>query len=314
MAFPMPLERYVVTGPSGWIGQAMLATLAARLGEGWVDQVTCFASSARNMHTAGGEVRVRALDAISPDDVAGAHVIHLAYLTREKAAQLGERAFCDTNLAIDDAVLGAIADATPASLFVASSGAAQMGAQGRDLHPYGLAKLRQEARFLDWGRSVGVPVLAGRIFNLAGPYINKVDGYAIANFAKQALAAEQISIMATTPVFRSFLHVEDLCELVLDSARARLMHGAPVDLCGAEIVEMADLAALVAQAVGGNPVITRGQVDTSRPSVYLGDFTQTRVLAMQTNFRLRPLRQQIADTVAWLGHKALRYTEPLNGA
>lgn len=292
--------RYVLTGPSGWIGQAMLATLAVRLGPDWASRVTCYASTTREMACAGGLLPVRALDQITPDDIAGAHVIHLAYLTREKAGQLGERTFVDTNLAIDNAVLTALDGRAPASVFVASSGAAQLAARGLDLHPYGLGKLRQEARFLEWGRTAGVPVLAGRIFNLAGPYINKVDGYAIANFARQAATSGQIAIAATTPVFRSFLHVTDLCSLVLESAHAGLFHAGPVDLCGAEVLEMADLAEHVAKVVGGNPLITRGPVDTARPSAYLGNFTQTKVLAMQLGLRLQALPQQITDTVSWL--------------
>ena len=311
-----PDVRYVLTGPSGWIGTAMLAALAERLagtlGHGWADRVVCFGSVARTLAAAGAVVPVRALETIAPADVAGAHVIHLAYLTREKAAELGERGFVDTNLAIDDVVLAAISREAPASLFTASSGAAQMAARGQDLHPYGLAKLRQEARFLEWGHAAGVPVLAGRIFNLAGPYINKVEAYAIANFATQARSTGKITIAATAPVFRSFLHVADLCALVLDCAHRRLIHDAPVDLCGAEVVEMADLADLVARSVGGKVRVLRGAVDTARPSAYLGDFTQTRVLAMQVGRGLAPLRQQVDDTVAWLDRAHAAPNDPEN--
>lgn len=302
--FPAPRARYVLTGPSGWIGSAMLAALAARLGSGWDEYVTCFGSTERELHAAGKTVHVRVLSTLTPDDVDGAHVIHLAYLTREKAALLGERTFFDTNLAIDGSVLAAISARSPASLFVASSGAAQMAQQGHDMHPYGLAKLRQEARFLEWGRTAGVPVLAGRIFNLAGPWINKIDGYAIADFATQARSTGQIVISATRPVFRSYLHVADLCALVLESAHAGLVHNATVDLCGATVVEMADLADCVAHAVGGNPTILRGPVDPAHPNAYLGNYTQTKMLAMQSGLCLQPLRQQVADTVAWLSHRS----------
>ena len=70
----------------------------------------------------------------------------------------GEAVFAVANDAIDAAVLGAIGQAPPASLFVASSGAAALAERGADEHPYGLAKLRQEARFLAWSAATGVPV------------------------------------------------------------------------------------------------------------------------------------------------------------
>ncbi|HEX8057862.1 MAG TPA: NAD(P)-dependent oxidoreductase [Novosphingobium sp.] len=294
-------SRFVLTGPSGWIGLAMLDALT-RAFDGHLDaRVTTFGSQARSMTlTSGKQFDIRALETITADDIAGAHVIHLAYLTKEKADKLGEQAFTATNDAIDDAVLAAIAGARPASLFVASSGAAALAERGVDRHPYGLAKLRQEARFQAWGKAAGVPVIAGRIFNLAGPHINKLQSYAISNFALQAREKGKIVIEARVPVFRSYLHIDDLCELVIGAAVQGIGRDKPIDLCGAEVVEMEDLAALVAEASPNTPTISRGAVDFACPSIYLGDHTQTKVLAMELGNRLSALPLQVRDTIAWL--------------
>lgn len=282
----------------------MLANLAARFGGALGGRVLAFASSERVMDLPWGEqLAVRALDMIKPDDVAGAHVVHLAYLTKEKAEELGELAFTSTNLGIDDAVLTAL-DGGPASLFVASSGAAKLAADGHDLHPYGLAKLRQEERFLQWGRSAGVPVIAGRIFNIAGPHINKVESYAISNFALQAMSRNTIKISAQVPVFRSFLHVDDLSDLIIDAALAGIGRDRPVDLCGAEVLEMGDIAEAVGNAVAPSVMIERGTVDTLHPSAYLGSFPDTKSLAMESGRRLRPLSLSINDTLQWLQQSA----------
>lgn len=299
-AFPAD-TRFVLTGPSGWIGQAMLGALA-RAGGGRLDgRVTAFASRARIMEFPWDErLEVRPLETITSEDVAGAHVIHLAYLTKEKADQLGETAFTAANLAIDDALLAAVTRAAPASLFVASSGAAALAERGTDQHPYGLAKLRQEARFLEWAKMHGVPAIAGRIFNLAGPHINKVRSYAISDFACQARENGEIRIQAQVPVFRSYLHVEDLSDLVIGAARCGIGRPMPIDLCGAEVVEMEDIATLVAQASNGSPPIRRGPVDFTRPSLYLGDPTHAKVLAMELCIGLRSLPVQVADTITWL--------------
>ncbi|MCW1429338.1 NAD-dependent epimerase/dehydratase family protein [Novosphingobium sp. JCM 18896] len=298
-AFPAT-ARFVLTGPSGWIGQAMLDALARVLGGQLDGRVTAFASQARTMELPWGEsLAVRALDAITPDDVADAHVIHLAYLTKEKADLLGDDAFDAANDAIDEALLAALRGAPAASLFVASSGAAALAERG-DRHAYGMAKLRQEARFLDWAKAAGIPVIAGRIFNIAGPHINKLRSYAISDFALQAQEAGAIRIQAGVPVFRSYLHVEDLCALVLEAARRGIGRGTAIDLCGTEIVEMDDIAALVAAASQGSITIERGPVNFGQPSLYLGDATQTKVLAMELGIELRPLSVQVADTLTWL--------------
>ena len=294
-------SRFVLTGPSGWIGRAMLDALARACGGQLDGRVLAFGSQERSLTLASGErLNVRALEAIEPDDVAAAHVIHLAYLTKEKADQLGEPAFSATNDAIDDALLAAIDSAGPASLFVASSGAASLAERGLDRHPYGLAKLRQEARFLEWGAGTGVPVLAGRIFNIAGPHINKVRSYAISDFAMQARERCEINIEAQVPVFRSYLHVDDLCALVIGAALQGAGRDRPIDLCGAEVVEMEDLAALVAEASHNSPTINRPPVDYTRPSLYLGAHAQTKVLAMELGERLSALPLQVKDTIAWL--------------
>lgn len=302
----------MLTGPSGWIGHALLAHVLERSPGG---NVSAFASSGRVMPLPwGGHLPIRALHTIRPEDVAGAHVFHLAYLTKEKSDELGERRFMDVNLGIDDALMAALAGAAPASLFVASSGAAGLAACGADLHPYGMAKLRQEARFLEWGRAAGVPVLAGRIFNIAGPYINKVQSYAVSNMLVQAMTTKTIDIAARVPVFRSLLHVDDLCALIVDAARAGIGRDGPIDLCGAEVLEMDDLANAIACHVGGGVTIRRGVVDTTTTSTYLGSFSQTKALAMQLGLALRPLAACVEDTMQWLSQEHLAQPRPADFA
>jgi nucleoside-diphosphate-sugar epimerase len=301
MGLRLASSRYVVTGPSGWIGRTLLSRLEENLGAGISAQVTAFASSARDqLLPSGAKLPVRPLETISPADVEGAHLVHLAYLTKEKAEQLGERRFTEGNLAIDDAVLGAMAVAAPASVFVASSGAAALAARGEDLHPYGLTKLRQEARFLDAAACSDVPTIAGRIFNLSGPNINKISSYAISNFVQQAREQGRIRIEATVPVFRSFLHVGDLCAMIDAAARVGIGRDRPVDLCGGKVVEMGELALAIASEVGDGIAIERGQVDCSKPSAYLGKYSETKSMAMCLGIDLVSLQKQISDTVAWL--------------
>lgn len=294
-------SRFVLTGPSGWVGRAMLDALAHRHGGTLNGCVRAFGSHARSMELPWGEqIDVHPLETITPGDVSGAHVIHLAYLTKEKAEQLGEPGFLAANKMIDDALLAAIGSAAPATLFVASSGAASLAERGVNLHVYGLAKLSQETRFLEWGASAGVPVIAGRIFNIAGPYINKLRSYAISDFALQAREQGEIHIRAREPVLRSYLHVADLCALVIEAALQGIGRERPVDLCGGEIVEMEDLAAVVAAVSRNSPTISRGSVDCTKPGIYLGNHAETKILAMELGNKLSSLRVQVTDMFTWL--------------
>ena len=303
-ARPSAATRFVLTGPTGWIGRAMLAKLHAP-GDpdalGTDDRLALFGSQQGMVVVPGGpELEIRPLAQISPADVAGAHVIHLAFLTKDKVEQHGSDEFNRINTAIDDALLNAIAAESPASLFVASSGAAQLTEDGRDVHPYGLAKLAQERRFLAWAETSAVPTLCGRIYNLAGPHINKLESYAVSNFALQAMRAGSIRIEAKQPVFRSFLHVDDLCSLVLRAARSGLRRDRPIDLCGSQVLEMQDIAELVSAAVGVDIPIERPEVTSAAKSVYLGSGQDTRELALELGLDLAPSDVQVRDSVHWM--------------
>ena len=265
------------------------------------DQLALFGSRQGTVAAPGGpELEIRPLAQIRPADVAGAHVIHLAYLTKDKVEQHGSDEFNRINTAIDDALLNVIAAERPASLFVASSGAAQLTEEGRDAHPYGLAKLAQERRFLAWAETSGVPTLCGRIFNLAGPHINKLESYAVSNFALQAMRGGAIRIEARQPVYRSFLHVDDLCGLVLRAARSGARRDRPIDLCGSDVLEMQDIAELVSAAVGGDITIERPEITSAAKSVYLGSGQDTRELALELGLNLAPSDVQVRDSVHWM--------------
>lgn len=298
-------RRIVITGASGWIGSALLAHIARMHGSTWASQVTLFGQCAR-LHRApdGTELEIRALDTLCAADVNDAIVIHLAYLTKEKVDTLGERVFTDTNLKIDELMLAALDKASPKAVFVASSGAAALAEQGLDRHPYGLCKLRQEDRFLAWSKRSRVPVLPGRIFNLAGPFINKVESYAIGSFIRQATNSGVIRIEAEIPIFRSFLHVDDLCAMILGAAQRGFGYDAAVDLCGCEVLEMGDIAALTAALYPTSVTVSRDSLNADTANAYLGNFVQTKCLALKLGIELAPFRIQMMDTITWLSEPA----------
>jgi len=300
--------RFVVTGPTGWIGSALLALLHRAgdpdaLGEG--ESVALFGSRAGMVQvTDGPALPIRPLMQIGAADVGGAHIVHLAYLTKDKLANMTEDEFRRANTEIDDAVIAAARESRPASIFVASSGAARQAADGLDDNAYGLTKLEQEARFLELARPSGVSVLCGRIFNLAGPYINKLGEYAVSNFAVQALEKRCIRIDTDKLMFRSFLHVEDLCRIVLRAARQQVSEGRPVDLCGMELLEIQDIAERVAGQIGGDIAVERPEVSFERVSDYVGRPVDCRALAASLDLRLKGFDAQLAETISWI--RALR--------
>jgi nucleoside-diphosphate-sugar epimerase len=278
-----------------------MAELAVRLGPQWPERVKVFGSSERAVSFVQGTIIVRDLRNLKPDDVEGQTLLHLAYRGAEQTSA-GANAFVADNQAIDDLVLRAMEAGRPSAVFVSSSGAAAQAAAGVGGGLYGATKLVQEARFLDFAAQRQVQTLVGRVFNVAGPYANKLESYALSAFIEQALSTGEIWIHAQCPVFRSYLHVCDLASLVLGELELQEpLPVRPVDMCGALVVEMNDLASEVAHYLGLKvDAINRPPVDWGRSSRYLGDATPVISMTLKQRRHLAPFSQQVIDTIEYI--------------
>jgi len=117
-------EVVAVTGATGWFGAVALELLHGCLGDQGADRVVGYASSAREVVLSDGRaVMVRPLAALLSQDPPPTTVLHLAFLTRDKVAELGIDAYVSQNVAITATVLGAIARHRPRQVVVMSSGA-----------------------------------------------------------------------------------------------------------------------------------------------------------------------------------------------
>ena len=135
------------------------------------------------------------------------------------------------------------------------------------------------------------------IGNIAGPYMNKIQSYALGDMLNQARKNGRIRIAAAFPVFRSYLHVLDLADLVLAALTAGVGGSGPVDLCGAEVLEMGDIAYRVAKLTGLSAgSITRPAIKWLQSNLYLGNFADTKVLAMRLGLSLAEFDRQLVDT------------------
>jgi len=295
-------SRFVVTGVSGWVGRALVARLADRLGAGWRDRVALFGSHPRALDLGGlGGAEVRALSSLEGEDTADAYVFHLAFLGKERLDDLSISDFVAQNCRIDDQVLNAFRQGRPRRSFIASSGAAADALHSAKRNGYGLCKLLQEDRFLAWATGSG-DVLVGRIFNISGPHINKLNSYALSSCIVQCLDSKSITLKSRNLTYRSYIHIFDVLDMVLSALGQRsALPASPVDLCGNEIVELGDLAARVAAHLGVPAEnIIRPAVTLEDRNIYVGDYVDTHALAYRSQLKIRDLSAQIQDTIDYV--------------
>lgn len=298
--------RVIVTGASGWLGQAALELLIQTFGAGWRERVVALGSRERHWQLRDGTpVMQHPLAAIGTLPHAPSLLLHFAYLTREKTGQMPIADYIATNRTLSQHVATVGAAVGVERAFVTSSGAVHAAlAEAESPDPallYGRLKLEDEALFERFAHAtVGRRVFIARLFNLSGPYINKLDSYALASFIQQARQG-RIAIHAPHPVIRSYTSAANL----LGVAFAQLLadSGYPfvrMETAGDSEVEVQALAELVRDVVLPRASIDRAPMSGASADRYVGDGQRYRQLLEFFGIAEHSLRQQVTDTADYL--------------
>jgi nucleoside-diphosphate-sugar epimerase len=288
-----------VTGASGWIGRGVAQVALEAMGANSGARLRLFGSHPRPIDIAGRTLPLESLENAAP--LAGGEwlVLHLAVAGPDRMADP------DRLRALNEAMLAdalALAGTGRVRRFVcASSGAVYQAGQGSpEKQAYSDLKRDQEQIAQAWARKTDVPLLLPRVFNVGGPYMTKAENYALGSFIRQALERGVIEIGARRPVLRSYVHVLELARVVLELA---LDDAGPLafDTAGPDVVEMADLAQAVGQALALPGLeIVRPPLEGGSEDRYVGDGAVYQ--AALTGMGMEPvgLDRIIRDTAAWL--------------
>lgn len=296
--------RIVVVGSGGWLGLATLEALHGLLGGDFARRVVCFGSEERDLTLRGGlAVRQAPLESIAQLPPMATLVLHLAFLTQEKAREMPTAQYIRANEAISGQVLAALDTIGTEALFVPSSGAVYL-VDDREAEAskriYGSLKLKDEARFARWAHTSGRRAVIARVFNLSGPYINKQSSYALASFIADALAHRKITITATRPVLRSYVAINELMSVVFALMTETSRDVVPFDTAGDRSYEMAEIAELVQDVLGARRGVDRPPLLDEAPDRYLGDGTIFRDLRSRSGVQPVEFPDQIRQTALFM--------------
>ncbi len=294
--------RIVIAGAGGWIGLATLDLLKAAIGDRWRDRVHCFGSAARTLTLRDGEsIEQSALADLSALAPAPTILLHLAFLTKERAETLDEATYRAANRSIDSSILAALDPIGVKAILVASSGAAVRAddpAASHAMRLYGSLKRDQERTFADWATRTNRRAVIARLFNLSGPYINKQHSYALSAFILDALAGGPIRVHAPHRVVRSYVAIRELMSLafamLLDERAAVVRFDS-----GGEAMEMQAIAEAVAGQFG-DLAVDRPAIDPERFDDYRGDSQTYSQLLAEHRIVPMPFARQLAETVDYL--------------
>jgi UDP-glucuronate decarboxylase len=232
-------------------------------------------------------------------------VAHFAALGKDRTTDLPVTDYVAQSEALQDAALRLIASADRPRLIFASSGAVygpEGGPPALVDEPYGHMKSLQEVSLAGWCSENGAPLTVCRVFNVGGPYGNKLELYALSSLIRAALAGGDISIRARGPVLRSYVHVEELMAVLVGQAQSsRPAPLQPFDSAGPEVVEIGDLAGIVCAQLGLNPACIVRQLDPEAPvSRYAGKSTDYQAAVRSLGLTPVGIEAIVSDSIVSL--------------
>lgn len=294
-------HRIVLTGASGWLGRATLDLLQDALGDAFAERVFCFGSRPAELRLSNTQqIMQRPLIDLSDLPCQPTYLIHLAFLTKDRAETMQEPDYCAANRAIRQLVLEALDPIGVEAAFIASSGAACFvddPLAKPAMRLYGRLKREDEDAFATWSEGHGKSLVIARIFNLSGPHINKLPSYALSSFILDALAGRPVTVQARHDVRRSYVAIRELMSLVfalLLEQRAKIIRFDS----GGEDIELGELVSAIASPLGCS--IERPNRSNGAADIYLGNDQIYQRLLNQHRIDRVPLAEQINETTAFL--------------
>ncbi len=298
--------RFAITGGGGWLGQATLEMLDQVLGAAFAERVSVFGSKARDIKLRSG----RAVPCFELKEIVklprGPHYyLHYAFLTKDKLTTQSNDTFIRGNDIIRSYVIEAINNNECCGLFLPSSGAVYRadGKIDTDIvaNAYGVMKAQDENIFSALATKQNFPAVIPRVFNLSGPYMNKVDLYALGSMLRDALADRPIVINAAHRVLRSYVHVADVIRLAISMLLEAQNNISVFDTAGDQVVELSELAQQIRTVLNMPHLeIKRPVVEAGKENRYIGRPGEMAALAKRFGFTLCSLGSQIEDTASWL--------------
>ena len=295
-------HRIVITGAGGWLGLATLELLGNALGPDLGGRVHCFGASARTLNLLTGQtIAQRPLAELADLPPAPTLLLHLAFLTKDRAETMDEAEYRRANRAMSGDVLALLDRIGTEAAFVASSGAARFADDPRRsaaMRLYGELKRDDEERFAGWAGASGKRAVITRIFNISGPHINKLHSYALSALLLEAMAGRPPTVTAPHRVVRGYVAIRELMSLVF----ATLIKPADEVVIrfdsGGEPLELADVARVIARKFGltaaREPMASNIEdCYVGDPAIYSGLLTAIGVLPV-------PFAQQVSETHDYL--------------
>lgn len=272
-------HRVLVLGASGWFGKSFVQALP---------------SDVATLQIAGrkrGPYQI--WDPKTVKHFAPTMVANFAFLRPSFEAILGTVRYESTNRRLISIFSESALLPTVRSVLVTSSGAVSSS----PLSLYGRLKAEEESAAED-AQSKDRSVVRIRVYSVSGPFVRDIEHYAFSSLVSQAPSGE-ITVNSNRRVFRRYVDATDVLQVgvrLLNEGWSGCIE------TGGPIVELGDLADLVAAELNPQARIRRPPLDPNAPDDYYAsdDTTWTEACRM-VDWEPLSLRGQVRRTAIGLG-------------
>ena len=162
---------------------------------------------------------------------------------------------------------------------------------------YDEGKRVAETLFMDYHRSNKVDVRIVRIFNTYGPRMHPFDGRVVANFIRQAMANENITIFGDGSQTRSFCYRDDLVDVIIAMMNNEEGFIGPVNIGNPVEFTIRELAEEVIDIVGSKSKLIEMPLPSDDPTRRRPDISLAKE---KLNWEPKiPLREGLTKTIEW---------------
>ena len=294
---PLPNGRILITGATGWVGRETISLLQGIFEKEFEHRVTLAGSRDSTIVVNSQTHHVRKLFDINPDERFDT-VIHLAFLTQEKANILGTEDFSRLNREISNFVYTLSRRSHVSQVLVASSGAADPTVLSTFKDPakriYGELKRESEELFAELKNHHHAKVEICRIWSISGSHFLTPTKYALGNFIEQAKATGNIHLANSAAVKRAYIDAGEMMGvLLLDLLKGT---GQLISSGGFETT-LQDLARLVLDEINpSGEVFLPKQTYGHEEDIYAPDVKPFNAMALEFGVALSDLSGQIKTT------------------
>jgi nucleoside-diphosphate-sugar epimerase len=297
--------KIIITGAGGWLGTEYLESLLlVNGGKALQAKVVCLGSRERDITLSDGTtLEIQLLSSFNiKSEVEG--LVHLAFLTRDKVAEMSAESYAHANLSITSSAIQIIENLKPRWVATVSSGAI-FSTPGGPLenrlqdNPYGFTKRAEETLLIAACESVGANLAIGRLWGAMGRHMPINRAYAVSDFIEQAKSTGAIQVRAEHEVYRRYCLASEFMNVLTQTAAANRFVSFD---SGGEVIELGTLAKEIASKTSAK-VLPRRQNSENKADDYFPQGDTFEQLAKEFGVTLTGIEGQIDQTLLSHGIK-----------